>query len=197
MTLYLSLLKMYNSGYKSPFQKQSYGPVPPKLGLPVSFFLSLSLSLSLFFKLIPWNTEALWVHFFARASKTQSKRCFVSPLQKKRHSAPSLHREGTCGLHKKNKSHVWGFIGFLCKPKNISLFFSPFTFSLADAIHPEDIPRSCWGGPRQWGVGETGHPCPPCPLPTTLMFFSLIHCPVPAETGLGRLHCCVCFICTE
>ena len=37
----------------------------------------------------------------------------------------SLHREGTCGLREQSKSHVRGFIGFLCKPRNISLFFSP------------------------------------------------------------------------
>ena len=43
-----------------------------KLGLPHvnSFSLSFSLSLPLFFRLIPWNTEALCIHFSARASKT-------------------------------------------------------------------------------------------------------------------------------
>ena len=34
------------------------------------FSVSLSLSLPLFFRLIPWNTEALCVHFPAWASKT-------------------------------------------------------------------------------------------------------------------------------
>ena len=35
-----------------------------------SFFLSLSLSLPLFFRLIPWNAEALCIHLPAWASKT-------------------------------------------------------------------------------------------------------------------------------
>ena len=43
-----------------------------KLGLPHvnSFSLSFSLSLPLFFRLIPWNTEGLRVYLFAQASKT-------------------------------------------------------------------------------------------------------------------------------
>ena len=42
-----------------------------KLGLPHvnSLSPSFSLSLPLFFRLIPWNTEALCVHFSARASE--------------------------------------------------------------------------------------------------------------------------------
>ena len=35
--------------------------------------LSFSLSLPLFFRLIPWNTEALHVYLFARASKTHTR----------------------------------------------------------------------------------------------------------------------------
>ena len=97
--------------------------------VPVSFFLSLSLSLSprplsLFFRLIPWSAEALWVHFPARASKTLSRRC----------SVPSPHREGTWGLREQSKSCVRGFIGFLCKPGNISLFLS-FTFLSSTPYH--------------------------------------------------------------
>ena len=42
----------------------------------------------------------------------------------------SLHWEGACGLREQSKSHIRGFIGFLCKPRNISLFFSPL-FSLS------------------------------------------------------------------
>ena len=46
-----------------------------KLGLPHvnSFSLSFSLTLPLFFRLIPWNTEALHVYLFARASKTHMR----------------------------------------------------------------------------------------------------------------------------
>ena len=81
--------------------------------VPMSFFLFLFLSL--FFRLIHWSTEALWVHFPAQASKTLSRRC----------SAPSPHREGTWGLCEQSKPCARGFIGFLCKPRNISLFLSP------------------------------------------------------------------------
>ena len=81
--------------------------------VPVSFFLSLSLSL--FFRLILWSTEALWVHFPVRASKTLSRR----------HPAPSPHWEGAWGLHEQSKPRVRDFIGFLHKPRNISLFLSP------------------------------------------------------------------------
>ena len=84
----------------------------------MSFFLSLSLSS--FFRLTPWNTEALWVHFFAQASKTQSRR----------HSVSSPHREGAWGLREQNKSRLRGYIGFLCKPRNISLFLSSLFFLL-------------------------------------------------------------------
>ena len=38
--------------------------------------------------------------------------------------APSAIQEGTCGLREQCKSLVWGFIGFLHKPRNISLFLS-------------------------------------------------------------------------
>ena len=84
----------------------------------MSFFLSLSLSS--FFRLTPWNTEALWVHFFAQASKTHSRR----------HSVSSPHREGAWGLREQNKSRLRGSIGFLCKPRNISLFLSSLFFLL-------------------------------------------------------------------
>ena len=79
--------------------------------VPVSFFLFLSLSLRLFF----WSSEALWVHFPAQASKTLSRR----------RSAPSPHWEGAWGLCEQSKPHVRDFIGFLWKPRNISLFLNP------------------------------------------------------------------------
>ena len=55
----------------------------------VSFFLfllsvCLSVSLSLYFWLIPWSAEARWAHFLAWASKTLSRR----------RTAPSPTREG-------------------------------------------------------------------------------------------------------
>ena len=44
-----------------------------KLGLPCVNSLSFSLSLPLFFRLIPWNAEALHVYLFVRASKTHAR----------------------------------------------------------------------------------------------------------------------------
>ena len=44
-----------------------------KLGLPCVNSLSFSLSLPLFFRLIPWKAEALRVYLFARASKTRTR----------------------------------------------------------------------------------------------------------------------------
>ena len=126
--------KCVTQGIKAPFGNKAADLVPPKLGLLMSF--SLSLSFSLFSGWSPGGAEGLWVHFFARASKTLYRR----------RSASLPHREGAWGLREQSKSHVRGFIGFLCKPRNISLFLSPFTFiSLADTVHPEGIPGSCWG----------------------------------------------------
>ena len=80
-----------------------------------SLSLSPSISLSLLFRLILWNAEALWIHFPAPASKTLSRRC----------SVPSPHQEGAWGLHEQSKFHVRDFTGFLLKPRNINLFLSP------------------------------------------------------------------------
>ena len=87
--------------------------------VPMSFFLSLplSLSLSLFFRLISWSAEALWVHFPAWASKTLSRR----------HSAPSPHREGAWGLHEQSKPHVGALLAF-CINQGISASFSLLYF---------------------------------------------------------------------
>ena len=88
--------------------------------VPMSFFLFLYLSLSLFLslslRLFLWSSEALWVHFPARASKTLSRR----------DSGPSPHREGAWGLCEQSKPWARGFIGFLHKPRNINLFLSIF-----------------------------------------------------------------------
>ena len=89
---------------KTPLLHQSSGP-------HVFLFLSLSLSLRLFL----WSAEAIWVHFPALASKTLSRRC----------CEPSPHQEGTWGLRKQSKPHARSFIGFLHKPRNITLFLSP------------------------------------------------------------------------
>ena len=57
--------------------------------VPVSFFLSFSLS----FRLIPWSTEARWAHFLAQASKTLWRR----------RTLPSPTREGAQCL----RAAVW------------------------------------------------------------------------------------------
>ena len=88
---------------KTHLLHQSFGPV--------SFFLFLSLSLSLFL----WSSETLWVHFPAQASKNLLRR----------RSVPSPHWEDAWGLREQSKPRVRDFIGFLCKPRNISLFLNP------------------------------------------------------------------------
>ena len=93
---------------KTPLLHQSSGP-RVFLSLFFSFFLSLSLRLFL------WSAEAFWVQFPARASNTLLRR----------RSAPSPHQEGAWGLHEQSKPCARGFIGFLRKPRNISLFLSP------------------------------------------------------------------------
>ena len=107
---------MYNSGYKSSLWKYGDGPCSPKLGSPMSI---LSFSLTLFFRLIPWSTGALHVHLSAWASKTWTGRCSVSSLPQETGRAPAAYVNGASPLS-------WGFIGFLCKPRNISLFLSIF-----------------------------------------------------------------------
>ena len=92
-------------------------PLPIRAMGPLSFFLSLSLSLSLFFRLIPWSTEALWVYFPARDSKTFSRR----------RSAPSPHWEGAWGLREQSKPNLRALLAF-CVNQGISASFSLLYF---------------------------------------------------------------------
>ena len=89
--------------------------------VPMSFSLSLSLSLSLspslFFRLIPWSTEALWVHFPAWTSKTLLKRP----------SAPSPHGEVAWGLCEQSKPRA-GALSAFCVNQGISASFSLLYF---------------------------------------------------------------------
>ena len=82
--------------------------------------LSLSLSLCLFFRLIPWSAEALWVHFPARASKTLSRRC----------SVPSPHWEGAWGLREQSKPCAGALLAF-CVNQGISASFSLLDFLMS------------------------------------------------------------------
>ena len=93
---------------KTPLLHQSFGP---------RVLLSLSLSLSLFFRLIPWSAEALWVHFPALASKTLLRR----------HSEPSPHWEGAWGLLEQSKPRAGALLAF-CINQGISVSFSLLYF---------------------------------------------------------------------
>ena len=100
---------------KTPLLHQSFGPC-------------VLLSLSLFFRLIPWSAEVLCVHFPARASKTLSRRC----------SAPSPHWEGAWGLREQSKPCAGALLAF-CINQGISASFS-FTFLLVDSGPPGSGP---------------------------------------------------------
>ena len=85
-------------------------------------FLSFFLSLTLFFRLIPWSTEVLCVHSSAWVSKTWTGRHSASSLPQETRKAPvaSVNRANFLSQ---------SFIGFLRKPRNISLFLSSIFLS--------------------------------------------------------------------
>ena len=138
-----------SKGIKDPFENKNNVPRLKKLGHPVFFFfLFFSLLLS-FFRLIPWNIEAPCVHLSAWVSKTWTGRRSVSSLPWETGKAPvaSVNRANFLSQ---------SFIGFLCKPRNISLFLSSIflsaTFFLylslnlfTDAISSEGTLGSCGG----------------------------------------------------
>ena len=68
-----------------------------KSGFPCVNSLSFSLSLPLLFRLIPWNTEALRVHFSAQASKKQ---------EGAQGRTPSAIQAGASGLREQSKPLV-------------------------------------------------------------------------------------------
>ena len=86
-------------------------------------FLSFFLSLTLFFRLIPWSIEALCFHLSAQVSKMWTGRCSASSLPRETGRAPvaSVNRANFLSR---------SFIGFLCKPRNISLFLSSIFSSI-------------------------------------------------------------------
>ena len=156
MTLYLSFPSMYKTSYKSTFKNKAIGPRSKKLGHPVFFFfLFFSLLLS-FFMLIPWSIEAPCIHLSARVSKTWTGRRSASFLPQETWKAPvaSVNRANFLSQ---------SFIGFLCKPRIISLFlsfiFSPIIFfsylSLNQSLTPFflQVPLDPVGaGPQQWSI---------------------------------------------
>ena len=66
------------------------------------------------FRLIPWSAGALCVHFPAWASKTHSRRCL--------RWCTFSYLRGRLQTTWTEQVLCWGFISFLCKPRNISLF---------------------------------------------------------------------------
>ena len=84
--------------------------------------LSVFFSLTLFFRLIPWSIEALCIHLSAWASKTRTGRRTASSLPWETGRAPAAYVNRESPLS-------WGFIGFLCKPRNISLFLASIFLS--------------------------------------------------------------------
>ena len=127
--------KCVTQGIKAPFENKAADPFHLSW---VSLCHSFSLSL-LFFRLIPWSTEALWVHFFAWASKTQSRRC----------SASTLRREGALCLRSIKRAPVAsvnraspmsGALLAFCVNQGISASFSLLYF-LSRRRHPS------WGYP--------------------------------------------------
>ena len=123
-----------------------------KLGSPCvdSLSLFLPLPISLFFRLIPWNTEACCVYLFSRASKTHARGS--------RRQAPVAYIDGASFLS-------WDFISFLCKPRNISLFSplffhyiilpqSLFKFLINLSLIADSIPASNFLDPLGLGPGN-------------------------------------------
>ena len=124
MTLHLSFPSMYKARYKSTFWKIKLLGLAEAWSPRVfsSLYLSLSLPLPLFFRLIPWSMGAPCVHLSARVSKTWTGR----------RSASSLPREtGRAPVASVNRANFLSrsFTGFLCKSRNISLFLAIFLSS--------------------------------------------------------------------
>ena len=130
----------------------------PVSSLSFSFSLSLSLSFSLF-QADPLESRGSLSSLSCPASKTLLRR----------RSGPSPHREGAWGLREQSKPHARGFIGFLCKPRNISLFLS-FTFLSVDS------------GPPGSGPLKDLNRCPP--LRPSVIFFLFIF----GEAGFSVLR---------
>ena len=89
---------------------------------PMFFLFSLFFSLTFFFRLIPWSMEAPCIHLSAWVSKTWTGRRSASSLPQETEKAPvaSVNRANFLSR---------SFIGFLCKPRNISLFLSSIFLS--------------------------------------------------------------------
>ena len=118
-----------------------------------------SFSFLFLFRLILWSAGALCVHFPAWASKTHSRRClrWGTFSYSRGCLLPTWTEQVPC----------WGFIGFLHKPRNISLFsllyflnFKILSLSLslflsvADAVLPREYLDPT--GARPWYLWTYG-----------------------------------------
>ena len=109
MTLPLPpLSSMHNLRYKY------FGKLSADLAHWSLVFPCRSFSFFFLFRQIPWSARALCIHFPAWASKTHSRRClrWGTFRDSRGHLRPTWTEQVPC----------WGFIGFLRKPRNISLF---------------------------------------------------------------------------
>ena len=144
------------------------------------FFFSLFFSLTFFFRLIPWSIEAPCVHLSARVSKTWTGRRSASSLPRETGKAP------VASVNRANLSQ--SFIGFLCKPRNISLFLSSvflstIFFPYLSLNHPLtpfflQVPLDPAGaGPRQCSVyklNEESDNKQPCRIPFSILNQSVV-----------------------
>ena len=100
--LYYSLYKLTEKSLKHLCSIRAW--------VPVSFFLSFSLSLPL----IAWSTETHLAHSPARASKTLSRR----------HPVPSPHLERAPGAFVRDTSSVSRTLSVFCTKQGVSASFS-------------------------------------------------------------------------
>ena len=153
ITLYLSLLEMYNLGHKTPFENKATDPASSELGLPVSFFFPFhSFFLSILF--LGWllKTQGLSVHFLPGLLRPDQEGA-LRLHQGEGVLRPNPIWEGTCGLREQNKFCVRNFIGFLCKPRKIKPIVSPFYLSpllspFADTVLLRESLDPTGAGPR-------------------------------------------------
>ena len=106
-------------GIKAPSENTVMGLAHWSLVSPCPFFLSLLLSFS------GWSLGAQGPSMFTYLPgllKTWTGRCSVSSLPQETGRAPAAYVNGASPLS-------WGFIGYLCKPRNISLFLSSIFLS--------------------------------------------------------------------
>ena len=123
--------KCVTQGIKAPFENKAADPVLPKLSLPLSFFLSLSLSL-----FSGWSPEA------QRPSEFTFLPRLLRPSQESTLRFHPIERALVASVNR--ASPVSGALLAFCVNQGISASFS-LLYSLADAVHPEGIPGSCWG----------------------------------------------------